>query len=162
MGGHASFELEHQLACCGHGAVFWCNSWVGYVLVLVKNGCWNSCCSCVPYPHFTWAVMSKRCTEYTTFYAMLCKGSPLLWLVMHQHLHSNWHKWSRVVTVRPVYLGICSTLGLLWYSLRSKSCRSAWGISLYHRWTGKVAAVPLMTPLKWSFHVWIDFSAKLR
>ena len=40
--------------------------------------------------------------------------------------------------------------------------RSACGIAWHHRWSENVVVVPLMTPMKWSFHACMDFSAMLR
>ena len=40
---------------------------------------------------------------------------------------------------------------------RRSSWRSACGIARHHRWSGNVVAVPLMTPMKWYFHICMDF-----
>ena len=45
---------------------------------------------------------------------------------------------------------------------RRSSCRSACGIAWHHKWSGNIVEVPLMTPMKWYFHVCMDFSAMLR
>ena len=71
LGGHAGFELIHQLAYCGHDAVFWGYTWVGDVRVLVENGCGDYCRSCVLHPHCLCTVMFKRCSKEVAFYAML-------------------------------------------------------------------------------------------
>ena len=54
------------------------------------------------------------------------------------------------------------TFGLALECQRRFSWRSICGISWHHKCSGKLSVIPLSTDTKWSFHVWIAFSARLR
>ena len=96
------------------------------------------------------------------FVVMLRKAAPYFSLVMHKCLHPYGH--NKVLHCSRVAHRHERTeiLGFTLDCRRSSNYHSACGMAWHQMWTGKLSDVPLITPMKWSFHVWIAFSAKLR
>ena len=138
-----------------------CDCWRCDVFVLEKHRCRILCGASLGDPHSPASVVFRQSTKYPTFALVLCEAFAPVWFVVYQGFYANGHEWEGIVVMVAIQMCICREFGMYIGLSQKLSWRSICGSVWHQRCKGDFSAVPLSAAMKWSFHVWIAFSARL-